>query len=364
MKGIIIGGGIIGLSIARLFQKTGYDITVIEKDRVGKNASWVAGGMLAPQAEGLESGKFLEFCLESRDMYKEFVKEIEEETGINTDFWECGIFCPAFSENEKKELLERLEIYRNIGLTGEWLNRKDIEDMYRSLGKEILGGVYFPDDGQVDNRLLMMALEKFLRNSSAEIFENTEVVQIKEVSGRFRSVITSHGEIEGDFCIVAAGAWSGQILDIPVYPLKGEMAAIDIQEKEIDRVFFSSRAYIIPRKNFGRIVIGATEENVGFKDGNTVKGIMKLFKGLVDTFPHMINRNIQEIWFGYRPATPDLEPIIGEHHIENLYIATGHHRNGILLAPITAKIIFDLIDKNKKSEYLNIFSYKRFFMER
>ncbi len=360
MKGIIIGGGIIGLTLARELYKKGIDITIIEKERIGRGASWVAGGMLAPQSEGLEIGEMLDLCLESRDMYKDYIKEIEKDTGLQTGYWDSGIFCPAFSEEEKQQLLKNLENYKKIGLTGEWLEKKEFEDKYISLGDEILGGVLYPDDGQVDNRLLMIALENYIRNVNIEILEYIPVKKIVEKNGKFQYVETENGVVEGDFCILAAGAWSGLISDVPVFPIKGEMAAVDVEKKDIDKVFFSSRAYLIPRKDYTRLVIGATEEKVGFKKGNTVKGVMQLFKGLVDTFPHFKEKNIQELWYGYRPATPDLEPILGESNIQSLYFATGHHRNGILLAPITAKILVDLIFNKKHNKYLEIFSYKRF----
>lgn len=360
MKGIIIGGGIIGLSLAREFNKNGYDITVIDMGRVGRGASWSAGGMLAPQAEGLEPGTFLDFCLESREMYESYVKGIERDTDIQVNYWKCGIFCPAFSEEEENKLKRRMKLYQDLGLSGKWIDREILEGFYLSLGKEIRGGVLFPDDAEVDNRLLMLALEKYAKSRDIEVLEFTDALEILEENGKFSAVKTTKGYVEGDFCIVAAGAWSDKLVKCYVFPIKGEMAAIDINKQDIDRVIFGSKVYLIPRKDYKRLVIGATEEMVGFKDGNTVKGLLQLFNGLKDTIPHLINHNLQEIWFGYRPATPDLLPVLGETYIKNLYIASGHHRNGILLAPITTKVMFDLIDKNIESHYLQEFSPKRF----
>ncbi len=361
-KGIIIGGGIIGLSIARGLHKRGYEVVIIDKEEIGFGASWVAGGMLAPQAEGLKIGKFLEFCLESRNMFKEYTDGIIYDTGIKVNYWKSGIFCPAFNEQEAENLMSKLNEYKRYGLTGEWLDREDIEKNYLSLGKEILGGVLYPDDAQVDNRLLMDALRKYAYSEDEiKVMNETIVYRILEAGGKFQGVKTNRGIIEGDFCVLTAGAWSGEILDIPVFPIKGEMIGIDIEVGEIDRVFFSDRAYIIPRFDYSRLVVGATEERVGFRDGNSVKGVMTLFKGLTDTFPHLENKNIQEIWFGYRPGTTDLNPILGKYWIDNVFIATGHYRNGILLAPITEKILVELIDENKEdNEYLKLYSWERF----
>ncbi|ACO03003.1 MAG TPA: glycine oxidase ThiO [Persephonella sp.] len=360
MKVIIIGGGIIGLSIGRSFLKKGYSVTIIDKDEIGRGASWTSGGMLAPQSEGLDKGVFLDLCIESRDMYRGFIEEIEDETGVETGYWESGIVCPAFSEDEADLLKRRLEIYRSEGLTGKWLDRKELEEIYSPLGSSILGGVLYDRDGQVDSRAILKALVTSVKNLNAEIINNCRVLEVEERDGIFSGIKTEKGYIEGDLCVVCAGAWSGQIVDIPVYPIKGEMLAVSTEGRPLDKIFYSSKAYIIPRKDRSRIVVGATEENVGFKEGNTVRGIKKLLEGLVSSLPDMEYRDLIEIWYGYRPSTPDLLPVLGKTKIEDLYIATGHHRNGILLAPVTAKIISDLIVERKESVYTQTFSYKRF----
>ncbi len=361
MRIIIIGGGIIGLTIARDLYKEGFEVVLVEKERIGRGASWVAGGMLAPQSEGLPVNDFFDFCIESRNMYKSYVESLENDTDMKVDYWESGIFCPAYSEEEAEVLKKNLEEYRKYGLTGGWLDRNEIEDMYKSLGESIVGGVLYPDDSQVDNRLLMLALENYIRRKTmVRLYEGTTAIEIFESKGRFQGVKTDKGLLVGDACIIAAGAWSGEIENIPVFPVKGEMLATDIEPDDVDRVFFGSKAYLIPRKSYTRLVVGATEENVGFKDGNTVKGVLQLLTGLKETLPHMVERNLQEFWYGYRPATPDLEPIICEGRVKNLYYATGHHRNGILLAPITSKLFVDLFKNNIRSRYFDIFSYKRF----
>jgi glycine oxidase ThiO len=293
-------------------------------------------------------------------MYKDFIQELEFETGIDTGYWESGIICPAFSEEESYLLKKRLDEYLSIGLTGEWLDRKDLEKIHPHLNINIKGGVLYDKDGQVDSRALMKALVKSVKNYNADIIEDCKVLGVEEKNGRFFRLKTEKGYIYGDFCIISAGAWSGNIIDIPVFPVKGEMIAIDNPDISLSKIFYSSYAYIIPRKNKTRVVVGATEEKVGFKEGNTVKGVKKLLNGLVQTFPDMENRNIIEIWFGFRPATPDFLPVLDESWIKNLYISTGHYRNGILLAPISAKLISELIEKKAGNIYTQKFSHKRF----
>ncbi|WP_297890097.1 glycine oxidase ThiO [Sulfurihydrogenibium sp.] len=360
MKGVIIGGGIIGLSIARQLYKLGYDITVVEKRMLGRGASWAAGGMLAPLAEGLV-GDFLDFCLESRDMYKSFVEEIQKETGDNVGFWECGIIYPVFSEEEKSLIQKRIKYYNKLGHNAIWLDRKDIEDKGYMLGKSVLGGAYFPDDKQVDNRRLITALVMYIKKTKIEVRQFETVRFINEKNGVFKSVTTDKGEIEADFCILAAGAWSGELEPLKVFPKKGQMFSFKTKKKEeLKNILYSKRAYIIPRKDTNLVVVGATEENVFFKEGVTVAGLAILIKGLLDTLPNTKDYEIVETWYGFRPATPDGFPILGKSDIKNLYYATGHYRNGILLTPITAKIMADLIHKEEESPYLKIFSFDRF----
>lgn len=363
MKGIIIGGGIIGLSIARELNKLGYEITILEKNLLGRGASWAAGGMLAPQAEGLV-GALLSFSIESREMYKDFVQQLEKETGHEVSYYECGIVCPAFSEEEMENLSERVEYYNELGLESKILTRQEILDMGIKISNFVIGGAFFPQDRQVDNRKLVISLVKYVKNSNMTVKEFTEVKFIETDDGVFQRVITNNGTFEADFCILAAGAWSGEIEPIKVYPIKGQMLSFKTKTKnEISKILYSNRAYIIPRKDSNLVIVGATQENVFFKEGNTVSGTFSLLEGLLETLPSTKDYEITETWYGFRPATPDSLPILGKSEIKNLYYATGHYRNGILLTPITAKLITQLIHKEEESPYLKIFGFSRFHIE-
>lgn len=363
MKGIIIGGGVIGLSIARELNKLGYEITILEKNVLGRGASWAAGGMLAPQAEGL-TGDFLKFSVESREIYKNFVQELERETGYDVSYYECGIVYLAFSEKEMENLSKRADYYNSLDLESKILSRQEIMDMGIKISNLVVGGAFFPQDKQVDNRKLVMSLVKYVKSSNITVKEFTEVKFIEADNGMFQRVITNNGSFEADFCILAAGAWSGEIEPIKVFPIKGQMLSFKTKRKgEIQKILYSSRAYIIPRKDSNLVVVGATQENVFFKEGNTVSGIFLLLKGLLETLPSTKDYEITETWYGFRPATPDGFPILGKSEIKNLYYATGHYRNGILLAPITAKLLTDLIHKEEESAYLKMFDFRRFHIE-
>lgn len=359
MRGVIVGGGVIGLSLARVFSKLGYEVVLIEKGFLGRGASWAAGGMLAPQAEGL-SGVFLDFCLESRNMYREFVQEVMVDTGDDVGFWECGIISLAFSEEDAEILKRRVFNYNKMGLRAQWLRRDELETAGYILGKQIVGGAYYPDDKQVDNRLLTNSLIKFVKSTKVNVMERTTAIMINTDKGRFVSVKTNKGDVSGDFCIISAGAWTGEIYNVKVFPVKGQMVSFRQNKGDLDKIFYSKKAYIIPRKNSDMVLVGATEENVSFKAENTVGGVYVLLKGLLETFPNMKNREFTDKWYGFRPATPDGLPIIGKTDTENLYVATGHYRNGILLTPITVKLLVDLIHKEEDSPYLDMFNFFRF----
>lgn len=358
MKVIIVGGGIAGLTVALELEKYDYDIVIIEKNLLGAGATRAAGGMLAPQAEGLK-GLFLDLCLKAREYYKDYVKEIEEKTDIDVGYDECGIIVPAFSKDEAIILNKRIDSYKSQNLKASWLSREDIVNMGYAISDKVIGAAYYPDDAQVDNRLLTNALINLVRKSEKiKILEKTEVTGIIEKNNLFKSVKLKNGEeIEADICVLSAGAWSGTIFAIPIIPVKGEM--ISIKDKSLKNIFYSSKAYIIPRKNYDLTLIGATEEKVAFKEGNTVFGIYKLLTGLLETFPHF-NKRFFDMWYGFRPDTPDHFPIIGKSHIKNLYFATGYHRNGILLAPYIAKILSDLIHKEEENIYIKAYDIFRF----
>lgn len=236
MKGIIVGGGIIGLSLARAFYKLGYDITIIEKGFLGRGASWAAGGMLAPQAEGL-TGLMLDFCLESRQIYKDFVDSVMADTGDDVGFWECGIIYPVFSEEEAEVIKRRVANYNRIGLKAEWFTRDELENAGYILGRQILGAAYYPDDKQVDNRLLTSALIKYIKSSRINTMERTTALAINTDKGKFKSVKTDKGDIEGDFCIISAGAWSGQICNTKVFPIKGQMISFRQKRETLIKFF-------------------------------------------------------------------------------------------------------------------------------
>ena len=365
---LIIGSGIIGLSLAVELRRRGASVTVLSRD-FKQAAAHAAAGMLAPQAENLPPSPMLDLCLRSRALYPEWVQTLEELTGAIAGYWSCGILAPVYADREPQDL-------SNIGLVSEdardsyWLDKDAIAQLQPGLSSEVIGGYWYPEDAQVDNRALAQALWLAAQNLGVDIREGVIVEEIQQQSDRVVIVKTSAGDFSAQHYVLATGAWSNQFLSLPVYPKKGQMLSLQVpvnkynnqaitEKLPLERVLFGSEIYIVPRQD-GRIVLGATSEEVGFEPNNTPAGIQKLLTAAIRLFPQLADFSIQELWWGFRPTTPDELPILGRSAYENLTIATGHYRNGILLAPITAVLLADLIMQQQVDPLLSYFHYSRF----
>jgi glycine oxidase ThiO len=206
-----------------------------------------------------------------------------------------------------------------------------------------VGALWFPEDGQVDNRLLAKALVMAARSLGVKILEGTNVYQIAASGDRVTHLDTSQGKMQADRYLLATGAWTRELMPLPVTPRKGQMLSVFDRDRSLQRVLFGSDIYIVPRQD-GRIIIGATVEDVGFKAGNTASGVMQLLSNAITIYPAIANMTIESTWWGFRPFAPNEMPILGASCYENLCLATGHYRNGILLAPITAQFMSDWIE--------------------
>ena len=352
---LIIGGGIIGLAIAIDLKRQGAKVTVISKDFM-QAAGHAAAGMLAPMAEKLTSPPMLDLCLRSRWLYPEWTKKLEEMTGVDTGYLPCGILAPVYSEPE------------SIPETNDnavWLDKQAIQLYQPGLGEHVVGGWWYPEDGQVDNRCLMRSLLQAAQTLGVEIKEGVSVKAIQQKQGRVNGVFTDLGQLEAEQYVLAAGSWSSQLLPLPVRPVKGQMLSLRMPQKlhqpfPLQRVLYGDNIYLVPRQD-GRLVIGATVEEVEWTPFNTPRGMQSLLDKATELYPAVADWQIEEFWWGFRPGTADELPILGPSACDNLFLATGHYRNGILLAPITASLITELILEQKSDPLLAEFSYQRFY---
>ena len=350
---LIIGGGVIGLAIAVELKWRGATVTLVSRD-FKQGSTLASAGMLAPLAEEIPASPMLDLCLRSRVLYPEWCAKLEQLTGVTTGYWPCGILAPLY------------ETARNTpAQAADWLDREAIHLYQPGLGSDVVGGWWYPEDGQVDNRELAQALRLAAQELGVNLREGVEVEAIEQHNRRVRAVKTSVGELQADHYVLATGAWSHELLPVPVRPKKGQMVSVhppqgNHQSLPLKRVLYGSDIYLVPRRN-GQILIGATVEDVGFLPHNTPKGIQTLLAQAMRLYPELQDWPIQECWWGFRPATPDELPLLGSSPCENLSLATGHYRNGILLAPVTAVLIADLISQQKSDPLLEHFRYDRFY---
>ncbi|MCX5962173.1 MAG: glycine oxidase ThiO [Cyanobacteria bacterium] len=347
---LIVGGGVMGLSIALALKQKGMTARVVCRNPQ-EAASLAAAGMLAPQAEGLSAGSMRDLCIQSRDLYPTWVKDLETIGQCSTGYWASGILSPALNGPEASPFNHD----RN-----QWADVSKMRAIQPTLSDEVQGGWWFPEDAQVDNRKLYRALRAAARVQNIPI-QIATVTKFIHTGDRITSLMTTDGELQAQHYVLATGAWSEELLPIPVKPRKGQMLAVTMPMEDglpVRTVLFGEDIYLVPRQD-GRLVIGATSEDVGFLPGNTPSGIMQLLQGATRLIPAIAKWPIEEFWYGYRPVTPDDLPILGESQYRNLTYATGHGRNGILLTPITGKLIADWITTQTNNPLLAAFHWSR-----
>ena len=328
---LVIGGGLIGLSIAIALSQKGANVTIVERDQCGRGATWAAAGMLAPEAERLE-GDLLDFGIRSREMYPQWIANLMRLSGQDCGYWCCGIIAPVIEECDRKTISEHPK----------YISREASLQRQSGLGQSILGSLWLPEDGQVNNRKLAQALLTAARSLSVKILEGATVYQIVRDRNRVTHLDTSAGKLQSDRYILATGAWTRSLMPLPIKPIKGQMLSVFDRDRKLQKVIYAPSCYIVPRQD-GTIVIGATVEDNGFSQGNTATGIAQLLNSAISIYPAIADMPITETWWGFRPHAPNEVPLLGASDYENLVLATGHYRNGILFAPITAKLITDFI---------------------
>ncbi|QLE50783.1 glycine oxidase ThiO [Nostoc sp. C057] len=363
---VIIGGGVIGLAIAIELKMRGTNVTVLCRDFQAA-ATHAAAGMLAPDAENITNEAMRSLCWRSRALYPDWTTKLEELTGLNTGYRACGILAPVFEEAQGSRGKGEISPLHPshcppASSPAYWLNKEAIHQYQPGLGAEVVGGWWYPEDAQVDNKALAQVLRTAAECVGVELKDGITVEAFLQQQGQVVGVQTNVGIIRAAHYVLASGAWSNELLPLPVLPRKGQMLSVRLPEfapeVPLKRILFGDNIYIVPRRD--RLIIGATSEDVGFTPNNTPDGIQKLLQAAIRLYPQLKHYPIQEFWWGFRPATPDELPILGTSHCQNLTLATGHYRNGILLTPVTTTLIADLILEQKPDPLLADFHYSRF----
>ncbi len=364
----IIGAGVIGLGIAwRLAPRA--SVTVFDRGHAGKGASYAAAGMLAACCEA-EPGEEALVALgrDSQARWPAFAAELSVASGIDVDLRQEGTLVLALTADDQAEIAHRLEFQRRLDLPLEWLSAAATRVREPHLTGKMAGALFSPQDHQVDNRKLARALRVAAEGAGVVIHEHRAVREILSRGGRTTGVLLEDGTIAAaDKVVLAAGAWSRGIAGLtadqrpPVRPIKGQMLALRMDPRAplLHHVLWAPGAYLVPRHD-GRLIVGATVEERGFDDTITAGGVLALLDAAWRAVPAVEELPIDEIWVGHRPGSRDDAPILGPGPLDNLFYATGHHRNGILLTPVTADAMARLILDDAVDPAITPFGLERF----
>lgn len=370
---IIIGGGVIGLGIGWQLTKSGVSVTIYDSGEAGRAASWAAAGMLAPLAEAhTEEPELLKLGCESLVLYPQWVSELESEAEMSVGFRDEGTHIVGLESDDTHQLKHLYQAQQQLGLDVNWLSGGEVREIESALSPRVSAAIQCESDYQVDNRLMVTALKSaYLRNGGV-LHENNPIEKIHVEDCQVQGIETREGFHRGDMVILSAGCWSSQIDGIPdsirppVRPVKGQMMALQMEDGiTINSVIRTVRAryptdvYLVPRTD-GRLIIGATSEEMGYDTRLTVGGMFELLRGAWEVVPGVYELPILESWAGLRPGSRDNAPILGKTPVENLIYATGHYRNGILLSPITAYEISKLVLSDETSDVIRPFQLDRF----
>ena len=372
-KTAIIGGGVIGLGIGWRLAQAGCAVEIFERGEAGKGASWAAAGMLAAGVE-TEPGELALHALNraSQLAWPSFAAELEAASGQSVELRPEGTLMVALNRDDAAQLRYSYDFQRAHGIALDWLSGAEARKREPFLHPNLAAAVFSAGDHQVENRKLVRALRAAFLAAGGQLHEQRKVTAVDLAGGKIAGLRLGDERIAADIVVLAAGAWSGEIAGLPsfarlpVRPIKGQMLALRMDEAAplLRHVVWTPRVYLVPRRD-GRLIVGATTEERGFDGNLTAGGIFTLLEGAWRALPGVEELAIDEMWVGFRPGSRDDAPILGpaefaEGAIEGLVYATGHHRNGILLTPVTADAVASYILTGELAAIIRPFGIGRF----
>ena len=360
---VVAGGGIIGASIAFELASEGLSVAVFDAQIPGREASWASAGMISPAPENSTMASLLPISLASVRLYPDFLQRVEELSGKNVGYRKDGALDLLLNETGQGEIDELLALHRDAGLRAEALSGPEARELEPALTGELRAAVHRPDEASLDNRLLTEATLEAARRKGVEIFSGNGAKALWTEGTTCRGLHLQNGRMEAKWTVIAAGCFSARIDGVapyaPVTPAKGQMMALRCGAVNLKKDLWCGHMYLVPRHD-GRIIAGSTVEYEGFDRNVTVAGMKNILTGAVSMVPALEAARIEETWAGLRPDSPDHLPILGPTDLAGLLIATGHFRSGILLTPVTARLIREWVTTQKVSEDWAPFSPLRF----
>jgi glycine oxidase len=368
-KVAIIGAGVIGLGIAWRLASRGAKVEVFDRGSAGSGASHAAAGMLAACCEA-EPGEDALVALgrESQARWPAFAAELLKASGVDVELRTEGTLVVALTADDQARIHHHLAHQKKLGLPLEWISAAETRRREPHLAGKLAGAVWSPQDHQVDNRKLAAGLRIAAEAAGAAIREHTPVKEISLAGGRANGVALADGtKVQADVVVLAAGAWSRTIGGLapdqrpPVRPIKGQMLSLKMDPAAplMTHVIWAPGVYMVPRRD-GRLIVGATVEEKAFDTALTAGGLLTLLEAAWRTIPSIEELPIDEMWVGHRPGSRDDAPIVGPGPVQGLIYATGHHRNGILLAPVTVDAVARLVLEGTLEPAIRPFGIERF----
>ncbi len=362
----IIGAGAIGLSIGWRLAQAGRRVTLFEREKAGQGTSWLAAGMLAPAVEiGFEELDLYALGRQSLSQWPGFAAELEKVTGQDIDYRSNGTLVVADDPDRAAALRRLYDFQRTHNVPVEWLRPAEALDVEPFLAPRLAAAVYSPDDHQLDNRRLIHALRTAFEQAGGTLHEDTPVQAVVPNATHSR-VVTAAGEIcEAGIVIVAAGVWSRQVEGLvphppEIRPVKGQMIELKIERPfDLQHVVRGPDAYLAPKSD-GRLLVGATTEEMGFDTTVTAGGLYTILEGAWTIVPGVYDLPVTDTWAGLRPASRDHAPLLGASGVPGVMYATGHYRHGILLTPVTAQAITRLVLTGEPDPLMAAFAPERF----
>ncbi len=364
----VLGGGIIGSSIAWRLAQRGCRVDLVDAagvSRAHRSATWASAGLLAPGVEAEPTEDALHaLCERSLGLWPEFARELEMTANVPLDFRDSGALVVALTRDDVVRLQHAHAFHERLGTTQQWLSRDQLAEREPNLAGTALAARYLPNDRQVNPRAALTALQLALR--SAGVTTHDQVVASISLDGARPRVAGQDWHLDADLLVIAAGAWSRDVSGIPeawrprVHPVKGQMLSVELPDQSalLRHAVFTPRVYLVPRAS-GALLVGATVEDRGFDGDITAGGLLHLLEGAWRALPAIESARVVETWCGFRPGSRDDAPLLGFRD-ERLIYATGHYRNGILLAPATADAIAECVVTGRAPEWIHAFAPHRF----
>ena len=361
----VVGGGVVGCSIAYHLALEGIQVTVLEQGQIGGAASSAAAGILAPLAEAHADNPFATLALAGCGLFERLAGELREASGIDIGYSRSGVLRLASNEAEASALKERQSWQAGFGYPLEWLNPAAIWDLEPAVSREIVGGLHSPNEGSVDAPRLVQAYARAAARAGASFRQGASVLGFERDGGRATALRLHDGRIAFDRVVLAAGPWTARWtaelgVPIPVFPVRGQVIAVGGLSTGIRHVLYFGKNYLVPKPD-GTLILGATQEDAGFDSRNTLGGLTYLAGGGQRIAPALADATFLRAWSGLRPGSADGLPLLGPvPGRPEVLLATGHFRNGILLSGITGRIIADLICHGSTEFDLTAFRPDRF----